>query len=37
MKTPILDKMVERAKEQVEILVLKGGLDELIKECEAQP
>ena len=35
MKTPILDKLVDRTKEQVEMLALKGDLDELIKECEA--
>ena len=35
MRTPILDKLVDRTKEQVEILALKGELDGLIDECEA--
>ena len=35
MITPILDKLVDRTKEQVEILALKGELDGLIDECEA--
>jgi len=35
MKTPILSCLVDRAKEQVEIMALKGDLDLLIKECES--
>lgn len=35
MRTPILNKLVDRTKEQVEILAIKGELDGLIKECEA--
>lgn len=35
MRTPILDKFVDRMKEQVEILAIKGEIDELIDECDA--
>ena len=35
MKTPILSKLVERTKEQVEMLALVGELDDFIAECEA--
>lgn len=35
MKTPNLSTIVDRSKEQVEIMALKGDLDLLIKECES--
>lgn len=35
MKTPNLSTLVERVKEQVEIMALKGDLGLLIKECES--
>lgn len=35
MKTPILDKLVDRTKEQVEIIAMLGELDAFIAECDA--
>jgi hypothetical protein len=35
MKTPVLDKLVERTLEQVELIALRGDLDDFIKECDA--
>lgn len=35
MKTPMLNEMLSRLKEQVEIAALKGVLDDLIDECDA--
>lgn len=35
MKTPNLSTLVDRAKEQVEIVAMKGDLDMLITECES--
>lgn len=35
MKTPMLNEMLSRLKEQVEIAALKDELDKLIDECDA--
>ena len=35
MKTPILNRLVDRTKEQVEMAALAGDLDNLVAECEA--
>ena len=35
MKTPNLSCLVDRVKEQVEIVAMKGDLDLLITECES--
>jgi len=35
MKTPNLSTLVDRVKEQVEIVAMKGDLDSLITECES--
>lgn len=35
MKTPILESLVERTKEQVEIIALRGELDAFVAECDA--
>lgn len=35
MKTPILDRLVERTKEQVEMITLRGDLDDFIAECDS--
>lgn len=35
MKTPNLSTLVDRVKEQVEIVAMKGDIDRLITECES--
>ena len=35
MRTPLLDNMADRLREQVELIAMKGDLDAFIAECDA--